>query len=173
MKAQKTCQTCLAVCLMTLAKEAGVNIPESEELSILIEGLKFTKLDFSTGHVEYVCQKYGLKLEQVVEFPAFYKQLAKLTLPLTMRLTCAKIDKRLLEKNIQTGLAIIYIDKYALEGIFHWPHFVILQSMHAGTATILDPWDGKQYKYPVKALIRAVQSLRNKLKISPLLVRLR
>lgn len=54
----------------------------------------------------------------------------------------------------------------------HYPHFVILIALNDNYSVIFDPWDGKEKKIATKLLIRSVQSLRNKLKISPKLIRI-
>ena len=52
---QKTCKSCLSVCLMSLLEsQKGIKLEDEEEFNILFEGLKFTRLDFSTGHLVYL-----------------------------------------------------------------------------------------------------------------------
>ena len=149
-----------------------VIIPASEEINILIEGLKFTKFDYTTGHLVYVSSKYGVEIEQYIEFPLFYKFLSKYKYPSNLKLICKKIDKKLMIEFLKISPIIIYVDQYYLTGLVHISHLVILEQLGEELAIILDPWDGKRKKIPTKILMRSIQSLRNKLKISPKIIRL-
>jgi len=76
-----------------------------------------------------------------------------------------------IEKIGQKIPVIVYIDKYYLDKIYHYSHFVILKSINNKTSVILDPWDAKERKVETRLLIRAIQSLRNKPKVSPKVIR--
>ena len=171
-KEQFTCETCLPVCLIALLQYKGVKTKDSEELKILVKGLKFTKLDYSTGQLVYVCDKYNVNIEQYVDHPIFYKILSKLRYTKKLKLINKKIDLGFLKKLTEDSPIIVYMDKYYLDGIYHYSHFVILKSVDNKTSVILDPWDGKEKKIETGLLIRSIQSLRNKLKISPKAIRM-
>lgn len=171
-KEQSTCETCLPVCLIALLRQKGFNAKDSEEMDILVEGLKFTKLDYSTGQLVYVCNKYNVVIEEYIDHPNFYKTLSKLRRTKRLRLICKKIDKNFIQQMVGISSVIIYVDKYYLDRIYHYPHFVILESLNNKEAIIFDPWDAKERKIKTKVLMRSVQSLRNKLKISPKVIRI-
>ncbi|MBI3486094.1 hypothetical protein HY025_04095 [Candidatus Daviesbacteria bacterium] len=170
-KEQTTIETCLSMCLMALLDQKGINVPACEEIKILIEGLKFTKFDYTTGHLVYVSSKYDVAIEQYIEFPIFYKFLSKYKYPSKLKLICKKINKKLMIKLLKTSPIIIYVDSYYISGSVHISHLVILEKLDDNLAIILDPWDGKRKKIETKLLVRSIQSLRNKLKISPKIIR--
>ncbi len=169
---QTTCETCLSSCLIALLRYNGIKVNDSEELKIMIEGLKLTKLDYSTGQLAYVCDKYNVNIEQYVDYPIFYKILSKLKYTKKLKLISKKVDMGFLKRLIKNSPIIVYMDKYYLDGIYHYSHFVILKSIGNRTSIILDPWDGKEKKIETALLIRSIQSLRNKLKISPKAIRI-
>ncbi len=171
-KEQSTCDTCLPICLMALLRKRGINVNTSEEMNILIEGIKFTKLDYSIGQLVYICNKYDVKAEAYIDYPIFHKILSKLDYPANLRLICEKIDKKTMQRMTEISPVVIYVDKYYLDKICHYPHFVILIALNGAYSVIFDPWDGKERKIITKLLIRSIQSLRNKLKISPKLIRI-
>ena len=76
-----------------------------------------------------------------------------------------------MKRFVKNSPVIVYIDKCYLDKIYHYSHFVILKSINNKTSVILDPWDAKERKIETRLLIRAIQSLRNKLKISPKVIR--
>lgn len=168
-KSQSTIQTCLSMCILALLKYRGIKSKNNEEINILVEGLKFTKIDYATGHLVYIGRNYKVKIAQYIDHPIFYKLLSKYKYPKTVSLINEKIDKRLINKMKDQLPFIIYIDQYYLAGL-HLPHFVILEKISSDKATILDPWDGKRKVLPTPTFFRAIQSLRNKLKISPKLI---
>lgn len=169
-KEQSTSETCLAVCLIALLRQKGIKVSDSQEINILLEGIKFTKLDFSTGHLVYLCKRYPINVEQYIDFPEFQKILSKLDIPDSLKLIPKKINEKFMQQMTKISPVIVYIDKYDLEKIFHYPHFVILISLDNKTAFIFDPWDGKYSKIHTKTLIRSIQSLRNRLRVSPKLI---
>ena len=122
--------------------------------------------------ITYCCKKFSVNIETYVEFSIFHKILSKLALPKNLKLICRKIDKRFIQKMIQDSPVIIYINKFHLENIFHYPHFIILISLNDKNAQIFDPWDGKYRSIQTSILIKSIASLRNKLRISPKLIRL-
>lgn len=170
--AQSTIETCLSVCLMSLLQQKGVKLAGSEELNIFIEGLKFTKFDYSTGHLVYVCSKYDVEIEQYTDFPLFHKFLSQYQYPPKLKLISQKIDHRLLIKLLKSSPIIVYVDQYYLSCSIHISHFVILENLQPNFATVLDPWDGRRKKLATKLFLRSIQSLRNLLKISPKIIRI-
>ncbi len=171
---QRTCESCLAVCMMSLLKsQKEINLSKKEEYNILFEGLKFTKLDFSTGHLAYLAKKIpDVIFEQHIDFPVFYDVLKKLKLPENLKLHSTRINLKLLKELIKINPVIIYIDQYTLDGIYHYSHFVILSCINNDVALIHDPWTGEEIKLKTKNLMRSISYVRNRLKISPKLIRI-
>lgn len=170
-KTQSTIETCLSMCLIAFLEQKGIPVPENEEINILVEGIKFTKFDYSTGHLVYVASKYPVRIEQHIDYLTFYQLLSKFKYPKNMKLFNTKIDHKSIAKFLQFSPIILYVDQYYLEGGLHISHLVILEGITDEIAIILDSWDGRRKKIPTKILIRSIQSLRNKLKISPKIIR--
>jgi len=172
---QKTCESCLAVCLMTLLKsEKSIMLEKDEEYRILFEGLKFTKQDFSTGHLDYLAKKFPeITFEQYIDYEVFHKILSKLILPNNVKLYSQKINLKFLKEMVAQGPVITYIDMYTLDGIYHYSHFIILTKIDDENAVIHDPWTGKRIELKTKALTRSISYVRNMLKISPKLIRIK
>lgn len=157
---------------MSLLKQKGIEVPDSEEINILIEGIKFTKFDYSTGHLVYISNKYNVEIEQYIDYPAFYKFLSKYKYPPKVKLFCKKINNKILTKLLEDSPIIVYVDQYYLSSSVHISHLVILENLNDVTAIILDPWDGRRKKIKTKLFLKSIQSLRNKLKISPKIIRM-
>ena len=171
LKPQSTIETCLSMCLISLLENKGIKVNKNEEINIFIEGIKFTKIDYSTGHLVYICKNYNVEIEQIIDYPIFYKLLSEYKYPNNFILSNKKIDKNFINRISDKLPFIIYIDQYYLAGI-HLPHFAILEKINNSTATILDPWDGERKIISTLIFFRAIQSLRNKLKISPKIITL-
>lgn len=158
---------------MALLRKKCIAVKNSEEMNILIKGIGFTKLDYSIGQLVYICNKYDVEAEMYLDYSSFHKTLSELIgYPKNLKLICEKIDKRFMQRMTRLSPVVLYLDKYYLDGICHYPHFVILIALNDNYSVIFDPWDGKERKIATKLLIRSVQSLRNKLKISPKLIRI-
>ena len=172
---QRSCESCLSVCLMSLLdSQKGIRLDEKEEFNILFEGLKFTRLDFSTGHLVYLSKKFPeLTFEQYIDFDVFYEILNKLDLPKNLMMYPKKINLKFLKEMTQENPVIIYIDMFTLEGIYHYSHFVILKEINDEKATIFDPWSGEKIEMKTKTLMRSISYIRNMLKISPKLIRVK
>ncbi len=172
---QKSCESCLSVCLMSLLEsQKGIKLEEGEEFNILFYGLKFTRLDFSTGHLVYLAKKFpNLTFEQYIDFNVFYEILKKLDVPENLKMYSQKINLKFLKEMTRENPAIIYVDIFTLEGIYHYSHFVILKEIDNEKAIILDPWSGEKIEMKTKALMRSISYVRNMLKISPKLIRVK
>ncbi len=171
---QKTCESCLSVCLMSLLEsQKGIRLEEEEEFNILFEGLKFTRLEFSTGHLVYLARKFpDLIFEQYVDFNVFYEILNKLDVPKNLKMYSQKINLKFLKEMTKENPIIIYIDMFTLEGVYHYSHFVILKEINNEKVIMFDPWSGEKIEMKTKILMRSISYIRNMLKISPKLIRI-
>lgn len=172
---QRSCESCLSVCLMSILDyQKGIKLEKEEEFNILFEGLKFTRLDFSTGHLVYLAKKFPqLNFEQYIDFNIFYEILIKLDTPKNLNMYSKKINLKFLKQVVKESPVIIYVDMFTLEGIYHYSHFVILKEIDDEKATIFDPWIGEKTVINTKTLIRSISYIRNMLKISPKLIRIK
>lgn len=167
---QNTAETCLPICLMTLLDHKSIEVKDTEEMNILINGLKMTRLDYALGQLKYVVEKYGVSMDAVIENTLFYNELSKLKHPSELKLENKKVDKKLITDITSRTNPIVYIDRFYLGGDYHYPHFVIVTSFNNNKTRIFDPWIGGEMLVNTKRFIRAVQGLRNHLKLSPKLI---
>ena len=164
---QSTCETCLPTCLIFLLRNLGIKIGKSEEMNILIKGLKFTRIDYAIGQLVYIVRRYKVNATLYVEFREFFNQLRKLPIPPKLTLINKKVDVSLLKKLLKAGYAIVYLDQFFIGYAYHYPHFVALLEFKNSSAKIFDPWDGKEKKVTKSEISKGIQSLGNKWKISP------
>jgi hypothetical protein len=161
---QSTYETCLACCLLM-----AVDGPQKDEIEVWKHGWKFNYL---IGQLNYVAEKYGKKFEVYVENKYYFNQLLQQKNKNIILLN-KKIEGRLLNKFLEEGDAIVYIDNYYLQKILHTPHFVIAKKRVGGAIEIVDPFDGRKKRIPVAVVNKAITSLRNHLKYSPILIRMK
>lgn len=171
-KKQSTCETCLPICLIALLRDKGIKIKYSEEINILVGGIRLTRLDYSTGQLIYICNKHGVEIEQYLDNQIYYKILSKLKYPKNLRLIYRKITKKFLREIVSILPVIVYVDLYYFGEVYHYPHFIILTRLNEKYVNFLDPSNGKLAKMKTRLFIRAIQSLRNKLKICPKVIRI-
>ena len=167
---QNTAETCLSTCLMTLLDHKSIEVKDTEEMNILITGLKMTRLDYALGQLKYVVEKYGVSIDAIIENKLFYNELSRLKHPSKLKLENKKINKKLIANITSRTNPIVYIDRFYLGGDYHYPHFVIVTYWNNNKTRIFDPWIGGEMLVDTKRFIRAVQGLRNHLKLSPKLI---
>jgi hypothetical protein len=158
---QSIYETCLACCLLMLTGKSRKN-----EIEIWKHGWKFNYL---IGQLNYVASKYGKEIEAYVENKRYFNQLKKQK-GRGIKLVNKKIDAKLLSKLLENGKVIIYLDNYYLQKILHAPHFVMALRRNKDLIEIVDPSDGKLKKISVGAIKKGIDSLRNHLKHSPVLI---
>lgn len=147
--AQKTCEGCLAVSLFYLL---GLESTKEDEILCLTHALKFTKWDFTKGHLDYVAKLTNIKLYRITE-------------------KSIKINVWLIDKLLRKSPLILYTDFYVYHKILHYPHFiVVVNKKKNGLYKIFDPWDGKYKMSSPKMLSKSISSLRNKLKFIPQII---
>ena len=153
-KSQSTWESCLAWCLLYLAGEEPT---KEKELMVIEYALRFTKKDFTIGHLEAVnalFKKITLHIDDASSYE--WRSAAQLKKSKNIDIFPCDILNILdfyftLSKVKQP--VIIYLDAFALWKRYHYPHYVIVLSEHGKSYKILDPWNGKTRIVP-KTLIR-------------------
>ncbi len=158
---------------MTLLDHKSIKVKDTEEMNILINGLKITRLDYAFGQLKYVVEKYGVSIDAAIENTLFYNKLSKLKHPSGLKLENKKVDKKLIADITSRTNPIVYIDRFYLGGDYHYPHFVVVTSFDNNKTRIFDPWIGGEMLVDTKRFIRAIEGLRNNLKLSPKLIFIR
>lgn len=160
---QSTYETCLACCLLMVT-----NSPTKEEIEIWKHGWKFNYL---IGQLNYAAKKYNKKIAAYIESSRYLKNLQKINAG-NVELVKKKINLDFLLQLLEKEKVVVYLDSYYpyQPGYAHAPHFVVALRRIGNFIEVADPWDGKIHKFPLKLLKKAIDSLRDHLKYSPVLL---
>ena len=161
---QSTYETCLASDLLMLIDESW---SRSKEIEIWKHGWGFNYL---IGQLNYVAKKYKKNFVVYIESQYYFRELRR-EKSQGIELVNSKIDMRLIKKLLKSGFVIVYLDNYYLQKIVHAPHFVLAERYKDDTIEIANPYDGKRKKISSEIIQKAIISLRNHLRYSPVLVR--
>lgn len=158
---QSTYETCLPCCLLMITRKGN-----RDEINIWKHGWKFNYL---IGQLNYVSNKYSRNIRAYVENKYYFNQL-QLEKNSSVQLLNKRISINLLDNLLEKGEVIIYLDVFYLQHILHAPHFVLGLRRKGDCIEIADPADGKIKLISVIILEKAIESLRNHLKYSPVLI---
>ena len=168
MEPQHTYETCLAWSLLYLAGEK----PTLErELEILGHSLRFTKKDFTIGHLEAVKKQFR-KLDLFIDsdFRSECNSVAQLRKAGNIDIHPCNVHNVIMDLFIDEAKLlpfILYVDAFVLYGYHHYPHFVVILGRKGNNVEILDPWDGRIKKVSEKELSVGMQLLKDYLGFAP------
>ncbi len=168
MESQHTYETCLAWSLLYLAGEK----PTLErELEILEHSLRFTKKDFTIGHLEAV-KKLFRKLDLFIDtdFRSECNSVAQLRKAGNIEIHPCNVHNIIMDgliDEVKLTPFLLYIDAFILYGYHHYPHFIVVLGRKGNNFEILDPWDGKMKKISEENLSIGMQSLKGCLGFAP------
>lgn len=160
---QKTCEGCLAVNLLNLT---DINLTKEREMNILGYALKFSKKNFTIGHLDYIA-KNAEYIGFFIDNQKVFEIIKKLDFSGKIELFRKKITLRLIDKLIKRQPVILYLDSFYLWGIKHYPHFVTIFENSGDKYEIFDPWDGERKFIKRKIISKSIIKLRNLLKVCP------
>lgn len=160
---QSTYETCLSCCLLMLAGSDN-----KDEIEIWQHGWKFNYL---MGQLDCFADKYGKKIKAYIENGYYYNQLRSEKSD-NVELINEEINIGLLGNLLKEGMVILYLDIYFLQYIVHGPHFVVATKITGDNLEIIDPADGQIKIISLDDIEKAIGSLRNHLKYSPVLITL-
>ena len=161
---QTTYESCLASALLMLIGESW---SKKKEIEIWKHGWEFNYL---VGQLNYVAKKLRKGFKVYIENRNHFERLRKEN-GREVELVNVKIDTQLIKKLLKSGSVIVYLDNYYLQKIVHAPHFVLAERYKDDIIEIADPYDGKRKKISSEIIKKAIISLRNHLKYSPVLIR--
>ncbi len=161
MNGQFTYEGCLAWCLQWLASEK----PSLErELEILNYSLRFTKKDFTIGHLEAVHDNFKtIELEMDADFRYEFNSVVQLKKSKNIMVNVGNVlelFKFYLEAAKARLPMIIYLDAFALWRYRHYPHYVIVLRKQEKKFQIVDPWDGKKRIVPEEMIYNGIVALK-------------
>ena len=163
---QTTYETCLASVLLMLISQSW---SRNKEIEIWKHGWEFNYL---IGQLNYIAKRYKKSFEVYIENQYYFRELRK-EKNQGIELVNLKIGIKLIKKMLKTGSIIVHLDNYYLQKVVHAPHFVLAEKFNDSTIEIADPYDGQRKKISGKILNKAIINLRNHLKYSPVLIRVR
>jgi hypothetical protein len=137
-----------------------------DEIEVWKHGWQFNYL---IGQLNYVSGLYNKKIEAYIENEYYFDEL-QFQKSENVSLINKQIDLDLVHDLLKSGEVIVYLDCYYLQGILHAPHFVVTTRQTREGFEIADPADGKLKIISIKTMQDAVESLRDHLKYSPVLV---
>lgn len=158
---QSTYETCLPCSLLMIT---GKN--KKYEIEIWKHGWKFNYL---IGQLNFVSKKFKTKFKAFIENRYYFGQLQKQKNQ-KISLVNQKVNFNLLRKLLKHGKVIIYLDLFFLFKVIHAPHFIVANKIIGNNIEIADPADGKVKLISLETLNKAIISLRNHMKYSPVLV---
>lgn len=158
---QSTYESCLPCCLLMVTGNDN-----KDEIEVWKHGWQFNYL---IGQLNYVSGLYNKKIEAYIENEYYFDEL-QFQKSENVSLINKQIDLDLVHDLLKSGEVIVYLDCYYLQGILHAPHFVVTTRQTREGFEIADPADGKLKIISIKTMQDAVESLRDHLKYSPVLV---
>lgn len=170
MRAQSTYESCLAWCLLHLAEE---EITKDKEIEIVEYSLRFTKKDFTIGHLEAVHDKFKkITLHIDADFRYECKSTAQLKNSANIHICPCDVLAlmQFFDDKLLTQPVILYLDSFALWKQIHYPHYVIIIGKKDTKYTVIDPWDGKKKKVSEKVIHEGIKLLKNYLGFAPRLI---
>lgn len=167
---QTTYETCLAVSLLqAVGIVKPVRITRKLELECILHSMKFSRLDFAAGHIDFVSRRFGVRVLRIVDREKGADYLKGLKVP-NARTEVKRITLGLVDRLVKKSPAILYTDSYALFGHVHLPHFVTVVGKKNGKYRVFDPWFGRYMLLDGKTLSRAVSLLRSHIRLVPQII---
>ena len=166
---QTTHETCLVCCLMdSISKLIPIEINRELELDMIDYVIRFSRIDFCSGHLDYVCRNFNLKITRLVDSQEFLGFINKIKVSKSILNKFRKIDLETIDFILRTNSPIVYVDAECLfKGCPHAPHFIKVLSKTKDGYMVYDPWDGKIKEINKITLLQGILSLKNRLKICP------
>ncbi|MFB6208856.1 MAG: hypothetical protein ABEJ56_01815 [Candidatus Nanohaloarchaea archaeon] len=73
-------------------------------------------------------------------------------------------------ESVETGFAIVLLDKWNLDMYTHFAHWVVLSDYQNGKFTVNDSWTGREIQIPKSRFMDSIENLRDTLNCSPILI---
>ena len=176
---QKHPETCLAKCLIIIIEKLkGIKINRGEELKMLIFFLKYDRDSIAGGHLMKVVRDYKVNVDWYLGFKIIYNFFKKKNFPEKISLKYTEVNLKLIDSLLDSPI-IVYVDQFYLWenswGLYykyHYPHFVIIKKRVGNLYQIIDPTDGKIKSVTPRTISKAIASMRNRLWISPQIIKI-
>jgi hypothetical protein len=168
---QSLSHSCLvADFLMLLKAQYGIEFNEGDEKEVLLNGMNRKYMFYVIGVPKAVYEKYGKQMSIVVDNQYFTDQLIReFKDKKNFNIYHKKITIRLIRELLDKRPLICHIDDNLLGDYSHASHFIILEKASDKMIKIVDPFYGKSKLISEKTLEASILSLKNHIKMCPLL----
>jgi ABC-type bacteriocin/lantibiotic exporter with double-glycine peptidase domain len=145
---------------------------QKKEMEILINGLKFNRLDFTIGQINFVARKYRKKIVIYVQDKKTSNLFKRLPVSKRVKIIQKDVNINLIKKLLKSPL-ILYLDDYMLRKEGHFPHAIVVWKFNRNRFVISDPWDGKIKKLSSDSLFKGLRLMRNVIRFSPTVIQIK
>ena len=163
--------SCLAACFfMLLQKQKDFNFDEKIEKEILINGMKRIYPFYAVGVPKEIFNKFKTKITIIVDNKYFTNSLIKsFKDKRNFNIVHKKITIQLIKELLKDKPLICHLDNNYLGDYSQCSHFLVLEKATHKKILLIDPFSGKKRFISVKKLEQAILSLKNHVKMCPLL----
>lgn len=159
-------ESCLACCLLQLRHfYTGEKISQKHERDMLFHALRYSKIDFVAGHLDYFEKISKLKTQRYV-YNTFLYNLVKGACKTKMEVK--KINMTFIDSMIRKSPIVMIIDSGPLYKAlynappYHYPHWIVVykrvEGKNKSSYLIYEPWEGKECIIPEKLLKECLKS---------------
>ena len=168
---QSFSHSCLVACFfMLLQKQKDFNFDEKTEKEILIKGMRKIYPFYVVGIAKEVFNKFKTKITIIVDNKYFTNSLIKsFKDKRSFNIIHKKITIQLIKQLLKDKSLICHLDNNYLGNYSHCSHFVVLEKATDKKILLIDPFSGKKRFISDKKLEQAILSLKNHVKMCPLL----
>lgn len=167
---QQFYHSCLVTCLLMVSKMSDQSI----EQRVFCEGEKRRFDYYLNGILESFVDNTMLSVEVIVDNKTFADELTKGKNKKNKRIKIRseKITIKMIEKLLETSAIILHVDNHFLGDYSHVSHYVVVTAFKNDMKIeLVDPIDGKSRYLTKEKLEASIDSLRNNIKMCPVIVR--
>ena len=165
--AQSTAESCLAMCLLRIAK---LKISKRTEWQLFSFALRFSKASFTLGHLEWISKRLRLAVTLDIGVTWYWRIVKALPRSRRVNVRRSPVTLNTIAQALRQRPVIAYIDGFYLWKRIHYPHFIVIEATVGSGVTIYDPWDGVRRTVSRSLVQRALNSLRFRLRMAPQLI---
>lgn len=170
---QSLTHSCLAACfLMLLQEQKGIEFDSLIEQDICLKGSQRSYPFYVVGLPVEIAKTFHIRIQVLVDNKYFAGILSKAFNKKSFDVEHQKITILLLKKLLQQGPLICHIDDHFIGNYSHASHFIVLEKCRKNNIVIIDPYTGKRKLMKDVQLNEAIQSLKKRIKMCPLLFRM-
>lgn len=168
---QSLSHSCLVADFLMLFKaKYGIEFDINDESDLLLKGMDRKYAFYVVGCPKAINEKYNKRIGIVVDNQYFTDILIKeFKDKENFNIYHQKVNLKTIKRLIEKRPLICYIDDNYLGDYSHASHFIILERMTDKMIQIIDPFTGKRSSISHKKLENSVQSLKDHIKMCPLL----